>query len=55
MLTRQVVDLATKFPEYKDNIATKLHAFRIPESGVFTPPRIVTTDSSAVPANGTKK
>ncbi len=36
MLTRQVVDLATKLPEYKDNIADKLHVFRVPESGVFT-------------------
>jgi len=36
MLTRQLVDLATKLPEYKDNIAAKLHAFRIPEGGAFT-------------------
>ena len=36
MLTRQLVDLATKLPEYKENIVAKLHAFRIPEGGTFT-------------------
>ena len=36
MLTRQLVDLATKLPEYKDNISSKLHAFRISEGGVLT-------------------
>jgi predicted PurR-regulated permease PerM len=36
MLTRQLVDLATKLPEYKDNIVAKLHAFKIPEGGTFT-------------------
>jgi predicted PurR-regulated permease PerM/CheY-like chemotaxis protein len=36
MLTRQLVDLATKLPEYRDNIATKLHAFQVPRSNVFT-------------------
>jgi len=36
MLTRQLVDLATKLPEYKGNIATKLHAFELPKGGVFT-------------------
>src|SRR5688572_20225229 len=36
MLTRQLVDLATKLPEYKGNIVAKLHAFRIPTGGAFT-------------------
>ena len=33
MLTRQLVDLASKLPEYKGNIVAKLHAFRVPEGG----------------------
>ena len=36
MLTRQLVDLATKLPEYKGNIVTKLHAFQTPKNGAFT-------------------
>ena len=36
MLTRQLVDLANKLPEYKDNIASKLHAFQAPKGGTFT-------------------
>src|SRR4030095_12811432 len=36
MLTRQLVDLATKLPEYKENIVTKMHAFELPKGGVFT-------------------
>ena len=36
MLTRQLVDVATKLPEYKDNIVTKMHAFELPKGGVFT-------------------
>jgi predicted PurR-regulated permease PerM len=36
MLTRQLVDLATKLPEYKGNIAAKLHAFQLPKGGAFT-------------------
>ncbi len=36
MLTRQLVDLATKLPEYKVNIVTKLHAFQTPKNGAFT-------------------
>ncbi|MCE9518701.1 MAG: AI-2E family transporter [Verrucomicrobia bacterium] len=36
MLTRQLVDLATKLPEYKGNIVTKIHAFDTPKGGVFT-------------------
>ncbi len=35
MLTRQLVDLATKLPEYKGNIITKIHAFDMPKGGVF--------------------
>jgi predicted PurR-regulated permease PerM len=36
ILTRQLVDLATKLPEYKGNIVEKLHAFRTPKGGTFT-------------------
>ncbi len=36
MLTRQLVDLATKLPEYKGNIAAKLHSFQAPKGGAFT-------------------
>ncbi len=36
MLTRQLVDLAGKLPEYKENIAEKLHALQLPKSGAFT-------------------
>jgi predicted PurR-regulated permease PerM len=36
MLTRQLVDLATKLPEYKGNIITKMHAFQTPKGGVFS-------------------
>src|SRR5438045_6423859 len=36
ILTRQLVDLATKLPEYKGNITEKLHAFRTPKGGTFT-------------------
>ncbi len=36
MLTRQLVDLATKLPEYKGNIVTKMHAFELPKGGAFT-------------------
>jgi predicted PurR-regulated permease PerM len=36
VLTRQVIDLATKLPDYKVNIVAKLHAFRVPESGAFS-------------------
>src|SRR5436190_11622181 len=35
MLTRQLVDLAEKLPEYKDNIITKMHAFDTPKGGAF--------------------
>lgn len=36
VLTRQVIDLATKLPDYKVNIVTKLHAFRLPQGGAFS-------------------
>ena len=36
MLTRQLVDLATKLPEYKGNIVAKMHAFEQPKGGAFT-------------------
>ena len=36
MLTRQLVDLATKLPEYKGNIVAKMHAFELPKGGAFT-------------------
>jgi predicted PurR-regulated permease PerM/GAF domain-containing protein len=35
ILTRQLVDLATKLPEYKGNITEKLHAFRVSKGGTF--------------------
>ena len=36
VLTRQVIDLASKLPDYKVNIVSKLHAFRLPEGGAFS-------------------
>jgi predicted PurR-regulated permease PerM len=36
VLTRQLVDLATKLPDYKENIQTKLRSFKMPTSGWFT-------------------
>ena len=36
VLTRQAIDLATKLPDYQTNIQLKLHAFRMPPSGVFS-------------------
>ncbi len=36
MLTRQLIDLATKLPEYKGNIISKMHAFEVPKGGAFT-------------------
>ena len=36
MLTRQLVDLATKLPDYKENIQTKLRSIRVPTGGAFT-------------------
>ena len=36
VLTRQLVDLASKLPDYKVNIQTKLRSFKIPTGGRFT-------------------
>jgi len=36
VLTRQVIDLGTKLPDYKENIVTKLRAFRVPKGGAFS-------------------
>jgi predicted PurR-regulated permease PerM len=33
VLTRQVVDLATKLPDYKENIQTKLRTFKVATGG----------------------
>ena len=35
VLTRQLVDLATRLPDYKINIETKIHSFQLPSSGPF--------------------
>jgi predicted PurR-regulated permease PerM len=35
VLTRQLVDLATKLPDYKENIQTKLRSFKVPADGRF--------------------
>ena len=35
MLTRQLVDLAAKLPDYKENIHTKLRSIKLPSGGVF--------------------
>ena len=36
MVSRQLVDLAIKLPEYKGNIVAKLHAFQPSEGGIFS-------------------
>ena len=36
VLTHQLVDLATKLPDYKENIQTKLRSFKVPTGGRFT-------------------
>lgn len=36
VLTRQIIDLGTKLPDYKENIVTKLRAFRVPKGGAFS-------------------
>ena len=36
VLTRQLVDLATRLPDYKENIQTKLRSIKVPTGGVFT-------------------
>ena len=35
VLTRQLVDLATRLPDYKVNIETKIHSFQLPSGGAF--------------------
>jgi predicted PurR-regulated permease PerM len=35
LLTRQVIDLAAKLPDYQTNIDNKLHAIRLPTGGAF--------------------
>jgi predicted PurR-regulated permease PerM len=36
ILTRQAVDVATKLPNYKENIRTKLRSIRVPDKGPFS-------------------
>ena len=36
VLTRQLIDLATKLPSYKENITAKLRTFQIPKGGAFS-------------------
>src|SRR5688572_13396151 len=36
MLTSQMVDLATKLPDYQKNIQTKLRSFKLPSGGRYT-------------------
>ena len=36
VLTRQLVDLATRLPDYKENIQAKLRSIKVPSGGVFT-------------------
>lgn len=36
MITRQLVDLAEKLPEYKVNIISKIHAFDVPQEGALS-------------------
>lgn len=36
ILTRQVIDLVPKLPEYKENLQTKLRSIHIPKGGVLT-------------------
>jgi predicted PurR-regulated permease PerM len=36
VLTRQLVDLAAKLPDYKENIQIKLRSIKVPTGGVFT-------------------
>src|SRR6478672_10873598 len=35
VLTRQLVDLAARLPDYKVNIETKIHSLQLPSGGVF--------------------
>ena len=36
VITQQLVDLATKLPDYKENIQTKRRSIKLPTGGVFT-------------------
>ncbi len=36
VLTRQIIDLVTKLPDYKENIQTKLRTFQTSKGGVFS-------------------
>lgn len=36
VLTRQVIDLATKLPDYKENIQAKLRPFKTAKGGIFS-------------------
>ncbi len=36
ILTRQLIDLAARLPDYKDNIAAKIHEIQLPKGGAFT-------------------
>ena len=36
VFTRQIIDLATQLPSYKQNIAAKLHAIRLSNEGTFS-------------------
>ncbi len=35
LLTRQILDLGTRLPDYQTNIEAKLHSFRMPTGGAF--------------------
>jgi hypothetical protein len=35
VVTRQLIDLATRLPNYKVNIQTKIHSFQLPSGGAF--------------------
>jgi len=36
VLTRQIIDLGTKLPDYKENIIAKIRAFQTPQGGAFS-------------------
>ncbi len=36
ILTRQLIDLAAKLPDYKENIVARLHTFQLPKGGAFS-------------------
>ena len=67
VLTRQLVDLATKLPDYKENIHTKLRSIKIPTGGAFRKfsetveelkkdlPGAETPTQAVMPAAGTPK